>query len=329
MKKKVDIIIPAYKCKNTLGRTLASIAMQTYAPYIQVTIVNDASPEGSYSSIINNFTSMLDIEEIIMEENKGPGVARQLGLEKTNAPCVMFIDADDTLVNAFALQNMVEGLIEQRACAVYGDFYVEDEGGKLRDSNRRNMGLHGKIYSRVFLRRYNIHFNNRYLYEDAFFQCSADFHIQRLNLPLLQFEDKVLVYHKSNDGLTKSIPDDKYSITMMRAWTENMEELLQTLDSEKLFDLIDFKVACFLELYIDYNYAITVKPDIVEELESVIHHFCNAILKGIELPKDMVEGLYIEILKSDAISLVGGSDIKEVVPPVITFEQFKNKFLGD
>lgn len=324
--KRIDIIIPAYQARDVLGRCLASIAMQVDAGQIQVTVINDGCPTGSYKDIIDRYTPMVDIQEIILPQNSGPGVARQHGIDNTNCPYIMFVDSDDTLANAFAIRSMLRCFTMQKACALFGDFYVETEDGSINDYNKRNMGLHGKIYNRAFLRDYHICFNDKRLYEDSFFQSQVEFYIQRLGLPCIDFEDKVCVYHYTPTSLCRSIDDDVYSLTMITAWTTNMIELIQKFEKEKFVEVEDFKNACAVELYIDYNYTCARNNKHIAQVEDVIQQYMDIIFKDAKVNLQECEELYSILLKEDAMTLVGGDDIKMLVPPVITFTDFIAKF---
>ena len=95
----VAVGIPCYKAHNTLDRCLASVLTQTKAPD-KVYIAND-NPEDnqdSYDSVLNRYNSMLNIEFIKCDENKGPGVARNRALEACKEDFITFIDADDVLM---------------------------------------------------------------------------------------------------------------------------------------------------------------------------------------------------------------------------------------
>ena len=130
MKKEIDIIIPAYKAHNTIFKTLCSIAEQTFSQKIQVTIINDCCPEGNYKKIIDLFKGQLDIKEIKLKENGGPGVARQFGLANTKLPYVMFMDADDCFMGPYIVSQLVNVLKEKNEDVLFSNFIEEHENDK-------------------------------------------------------------------------------------------------------------------------------------------------------------------------------------------------------
>lgn len=93
----LDLIIPTYKARDTLGRALDSLVAQTKEMFI-VTIVQDCDDE-NYTDIIEEYRRRgLHIRHLTTPENQGPGMARQLGLDTTSCDFVMFLDADDMLL---------------------------------------------------------------------------------------------------------------------------------------------------------------------------------------------------------------------------------------
>lgn len=106
----IDIIIPAYNSHDTIIRTLSSIAMQLNRNDLIVTIVNDGGKD--YQDIVEIFKPLINIKEIGYEENRGPGYARQYGVDNTSAEFITFIDADDTFMEACSLSLMVQPLID-------------------------------------------------------------------------------------------------------------------------------------------------------------------------------------------------------------------------
>lgn len=97
----IDVIIPAYNSRDTIIRTLSSIAMQLNRDELKVTIVNDGGKD--YKEIVEIFKPLIDVKEIGYEENRGPGYARQFGIDNTKEDFITFIDADDTFYESTSI----------------------------------------------------------------------------------------------------------------------------------------------------------------------------------------------------------------------------------
>ena len=160
MEKTIDIIIPVYKAHDTLFSCLASIAMQTIAPKIQVTLVNDQCPEGDYTDIIQRFDGYLSIQELMLEHNVGPGDARQYGIEHTTCPFIFFVDADDVLLTTRAIEDLYNDLINNpNTWMIMGRTVEEMPDGEWMPLPMPNsIWIFGKCYRRSILEKYNIRF---------------------------------------------------------------------------------------------------------------------------------------------------------------------------
>ncbi len=169
MKKKIDLIIPVYKAHKNLSKMLNSIAMQKDIECVQITLVNDCCPEGSYQDIINLFKPMLNIQEIILTENHGPGYARRIGIEKTFYPYIMFADADDTFLNALSISELLYYIEEFNENIICSSFIEERQDMEPAPHVNDIAWIFGKIYRRDFLKKYNINFTDCRANEDVCF----------------------------------------------------------------------------------------------------------------------------------------------------------------
>lgn len=94
----MTVIIPAYNCNSTLGRTLRSLVDQT-AKDFKVLIVDDCSTENLFE-VIDQYKARLTITVVKTPCNQGCGGARQKGIETVGISddYIIFVDADDILL---------------------------------------------------------------------------------------------------------------------------------------------------------------------------------------------------------------------------------------
>ena len=95
---QVSVIIPCYRCPDTIGRAIESVAAQTMLPR-EVILVDDHSND-SQRTLQSLESSKIAYPEIpitilILSENKGPGSARNEGWKYSTQPYIAFLDADD------------------------------------------------------------------------------------------------------------------------------------------------------------------------------------------------------------------------------------------
>lgn len=159
----IDIIIPIYNEKENLKLTLASIAMQTIKEKIIVHIVDDCSTQ-DYEDILALFEKKIKINYLKLNKNLGAGQAREYGVKNSKSEFLFFIDADDLLSNPQSLEKIYKHA-QQGYEFISSLEYVQ----KFNIICNNDKNLHGKMYSREFIQKNNIHFNNTRLHEDCYF----------------------------------------------------------------------------------------------------------------------------------------------------------------
>ena len=117
----VSIIIPVYKAKYTLKKTLESINNQKYKnriPKIELILsIDDNKNYDKYKGVINSAI----INTKIVSTNKigsGPGNTRNLGFKKSIGKNVCFIDADDEYSENYICEMLHEIQKEKLLIAV-------------------------------------------------------------------------------------------------------------------------------------------------------------------------------------------------------------------
>lgn len=145
----LDIIIPTYKNKKGLRRTLNSIPSN---PNVNVIVVDDAS-ELDYSDILIDYPQL---HFYSLPINQGPGMARQYGLEHSNGMYITFLDTGDYFYED-GLQTILDAINENTYIKLYTFSYVYDDKNILND--RPDDKTIGSVYKRSFIEMYKIHFS--------------------------------------------------------------------------------------------------------------------------------------------------------------------------
>ena len=199
----IDIIIPAYDAHNTISDTIFSLAYQNISKKINVYIVNDKSTE-DYKDFISFFKkSFNSIKELKLKTNKGPGYARQYGIDHSKSEYIVFIDSDDVLSSPFVLKELYDKINSEHYDVVISKMKEETNYHSIKH-NYREEYLHGKIYRRKTLFDNNIRFNNTRLTEDIAFNMSI--FLQNFNIGYL---DSITYIWKNNrNSLTRKNQKD-------------------------------------------------------------------------------------------------------------------------
>jgi len=115
----VDVIIPLYNKQDTILRTIESVRNQRFCDW-RIIVVDDGSTDNGPAFVRQLNDSRI---EIIVQENRGPGAARNAGIAAASAPYVAFLDADDQWYPWY-LENAVRA-IQSADVGFVGTTYYE------------------------------------------------------------------------------------------------------------------------------------------------------------------------------------------------------------
>lgn len=176
MSKFLSIVIPRYnETEKDVFPLLSSIAGQLGVDFseIEVIIANDG---GWYRKLDNTFLSLfdVDIKQVYLDVNRGPGVARQAGLDAASGEYVMFCDADDTLHSVGVLGAFIQEAKINKPDMITSEWLEEianPQGGYTYITHKiENTWMHGKAIKRKFLVNNNIRFHDELrVHEDSYF----------------------------------------------------------------------------------------------------------------------------------------------------------------
>lgn len=92
----VSVVIPCYRCADTIGRAVGSVLAQTAQP-MEVILVDDASDELTASvlrRLAREFEGAARVRLIVLEKNAGAATARNAGWNAAREKYVAFLDSD-------------------------------------------------------------------------------------------------------------------------------------------------------------------------------------------------------------------------------------------
>ena len=89
-----SVIIPIYNAEKTLKRCLDSLCNQTYTDF-EVLLIENGSVDSSRNICFEYTEKDMRFKLYPCKENKGPSVARNIGLNSATGSYIAFIDSDD------------------------------------------------------------------------------------------------------------------------------------------------------------------------------------------------------------------------------------------
>ena len=183
----IDVIIPAYNCHSTLGRTLSSLVAQTDTNF-EVIIVDDCSTE-DIKSIIDDYTNKLNIIYIRNEQNLGCGMTRQVGIDNATQKFITFLDSDDMFMpyTVETFNSIIEANLDTEYLHSY--FYeqiVIDNNPAIFLWKDNYTACHGKLYNVELIKKYGIRNSPLVKWaDDSFFNsmCSELMNMSIIGVP--------------------------------------------------------------------------------------------------------------------------------------------------
>ena len=219
MEPKVSVIIPVYNAEKYLRQCLDSVINQSLRE-IEIICVDDGSTDGSIELLEAYASDDFRIHVIKNEENLHAGPSRNRGLKYARGDYILFLDADDWLVDnnlerlhsdtarlkadisrcrALEYDN-VSGQISKREFS-----YLENVPGFLFNRviqyskfphtlTRVNVAPWGGLYRREFLRRNGLGFDALICSNDRPFYCKTILAAKRV-----VFLKTELIYYRVNN----------------------------------------------------------------------------------------------------------------------------------
>ena len=96
-KVPVSVVIPCYRCAQTIERAVASVAAQTALP-MELILVDDGSADET-RTVLKNLCSRHGegwIKLVLLDQNVGAASARNAGWDQASGRFIAFLDADDS-----------------------------------------------------------------------------------------------------------------------------------------------------------------------------------------------------------------------------------------
>lgn len=250
----LSVIIPYYKeATRDIFAALASVGSQAGVDFAQIecVLVNDggsALPDSFFAPL-----APLGVRCVNLPENRGPGMARQAGIDASGGEYLMFIDADDVLHNALVLRAFLDAIEAGRPELVYSttamQWYTALGGFTYEYNEKKLQVMHGKAYKYRYLLEHNLCFHEALrLYEDSYFNglvlaCAKDV----TNAEVTSYMRKYRA-----DSLTRA-DDRSYFYETMPEYIDSIGYMLGALETRVPEKVQEYAVRFLLFLYFSFQ----------------------------------------------------------------------------
>jgi len=194
--KKISIIIPVYNVEKYIKKCINSALNQNLnSNEYEIIVVDDESPDNSVTIIKELMLNNSQIS-LYSQKNKGLGGARNTGITNATGKYILFLDADDNLVENslntiinYSISNNLD-ILEFGANGTNenGDILYTKSKNTSKISNgytylSKNQYMNSacnKLYSLEFIKRNNLLFKERIFIEDFEFNTRAYYFANRV-----------------------------------------------------------------------------------------------------------------------------------------------------
>lgn len=230
-----SIVVPVHNAEGTLDQCLDSLLGQTYGD-LEVVCVDDGSTDGS-AALLSERAARDSRVRVVRQDNAGPGVARNRGIDEARGAYLYFCDADDWCderlleMSIGALEEVEADLVtfpyrefDERVGAPrtpsYG-FLRENFPGKVvswRDNpdwvfqSFQNFPWN-KVLRTAFVREHGLRYQEIHLTEDLMFAAPALVLAERIAIL-----DEPLVYHRQGTGRNTMAKKDAHPFDFIEAF---------------------------------------------------------------------------------------------------------------
>lgn len=170
----VSIIVPIYNSENFINRCMDSLVNQAYEN-IEIITIDDGSKDNSLE-ILKKYAKKDKRIKVFSQQNQGPSVARNTGLDKSSGDYIMFVDIDD-YIDLDMVRFLVADIEDTKSTLVLCDnseIWSDrvDERKILDDNNDTSKSkviksiasgkaglVCGKLFSKSIIDKYHIKFD--------------------------------------------------------------------------------------------------------------------------------------------------------------------------
>jgi glycosyltransferase involved in cell wall biosynthesis/organic radical activating enzyme len=109
-----SIVVPTFNSEQFIATTLEKVCGQITERFeVEIIVVDDCSTDGTYELLLSLSEQEPKLKVVQLEQNGGPGYARNKGVEFAKHPWILFLDSDDAY-SPHALETLYEHLIHNK-----------------------------------------------------------------------------------------------------------------------------------------------------------------------------------------------------------------------
>jgi len=177
-KYSISIIIPVYNGEMYISDCLDSILNQSFLD-LEIIIIDDGSTD-STARLLEEYQERDERIKLIKQQNKGPGAARNIGIQRANGYALMFMDSDDYYSRKDVIELVYKKWIDSDADILVfnGRAFIDNGTEDYKWHNSKYYSLDEKNEGRVEKGLYYIEQTNGQIQQPGMKICERRFVIE-------------------------------------------------------------------------------------------------------------------------------------------------------
>ena len=291
---KLSVIIPVCNVEQYIGPCLESIYRQGLCDEdFEVIVVNDGSTDHSMKvveDIGNHHHNIL----MINQDNVGPAVSRNVGMDKAKGEYVLFVDSDDLLMDN-GLSVLLKKALDTSADMVVADFMRlnDDEITSVYDSQLTDPQIVDKsgldyyvedydpgvgsfiwriLYKRSFLNENHIRLFPGVYYEDIPFLQESYLKAQRvIGIHLLYYIYRIRQRSCTYSFAMKNAMD--YNTAIANSWRlteiDNLPQRVVRQQKKNIYLFFNYAIDCVIGVFADPSERKKIVDDLIKKVPNL------------------------------------------------------------
>ncbi|MDR1522926.1 MAG: glycosyltransferase [Endomicrobium sp.] len=320
---KVSVIIPIYNVEKYIRQCLESVISQTLKD-IEILCIDDCSTDTSIKIVESFLKKDNRIKILQLNNNKLPGIARNIGIQNSIGTYISFIDPDDYVKPDF-LEVAYTKLEELQLNSVWfnikifddtkksftkDNYFLKSDNGPLivtsKNINIFPINCWNKVYRLSTIKENNIIFSENILFEDLefyyrFFTQSKEIYFINKHLYIYRLRpNSILSSKKNRNDIFKAIKNIYNYLNKKNIFEDYKESFIQLIiqsieRSPNIKDMVPYIVDLLKQINFPKDYTRTDKNNFYDFLNYIIYF--NKLSKTMQTLNKYYFGLIFGISK--------------------------------
>ena len=205
----VSVIIPYFKKRDYIKRSLDSVLNQTYKNYEIIIIYDDTNLDDlSYIKKISENKSKIKI--VINKENLGAGRSRNIGIQNSSGKIIAFLDSDDEWLPE-KLEKQLKFMLKNNYKFTFCNYDKIDNKNKVIKANSKSEINYNELLLDCEIGLSTVLLDRNIIEEDLFspIKTKEDYlawlKITRRNINAYSLPETLVIWNKSKKSLSSNL----------------------------------------------------------------------------------------------------------------------------